>query len=163
MKTLILIRHAKSSWKHLDLPDLLRPLNKRGLRDAPRMGERLARQEIEPDAIITSPATRALMTAETIALEIGYPQEKVRVDERLYEASTFDLIEVIQELDEHVDRVMLFGHNPGLTELANDLGYDIDNVPTCGVVTMEFDIDTWARIEDADAAHVDFDYPKRQH
>jgi phosphohistidine phosphatase len=159
MKTLILARHAKSSWKK-PLPDHLRPLNKRGKRDAPMMGERLAKREIKPDAIISSPATRALATAKTIAQEIGYPQDEIRVDERLHGASAFELLEIIQEMDDHLDCVMLFGHNPGLTDLANDLGCDIGNIPTCGVVEMKFDIDSWATVGDVDPTHVDFDYPK---
>jgi phosphohistidine phosphatase len=162
MKTLILVRHAKSSWKK-PLPDHLRPLNKRGKRDVPMMGKRLAKREIEPDAIISSPATRALATAETIAQEIGYPRDEIRVDERLYGASAFELLEIIQELDDHLDCVMLFGHNPGLTDLVNDLGCDVDNVPTCGVVELEFDIDFWATVGDIDPTHVDFDYPKNPH
>jgi phosphohistidine phosphatase len=160
VKTLILVRHAKSSWKHPDLPDRLRPLNKRGQRDAPMMGERLAKREIEPDLIVSSPATRAILTAETIAREIDYPEEDIRADERLYGASSFELIKIIQELGDHLDHVMLLGHNPGLTDLANDLGCDIDNIPTCGVVELEFDIDSWATVGDVDPTHIDFDYPK---
>jgi phosphohistidine phosphatase len=160
MKTLILARHAKSSWKHPELPDLLRPLNRRGEQDAPMMGERLAKRAVEPDLIVSSPATRALATAEAIAREIGYPEEDILADERLYGASSFDLIEIIQELDVHLDHVMLFGHNPGLTDLANDLGCDIDNIPTCGVVELQFDIGSWALVGDIDPTCVDFDYPK---
>ena len=162
MKTLILIRHAKSSWKHPDLPDLLRPLNKRGQRDAPVMGGRLAKREVEPDLIASSPATRAIATAEAMAQEIGYPEEDIRVDERLYEASAFDLLEIIQGLDNALEHVMLIGHNPGLTELANDLGCDVDNIPTCGVVELQFDIGSWALVGDVDPIHIDFDYPKNR-
>jgi phosphohistidine phosphatase len=160
VKTLTLIRHAKSSWKK-PLPDRLRPLNKRGKREAPMMGERLAKREIEPDLIISSPATRALVTAEAIAREIGYPEEDIHADERLYGASSFELLEIIQELDNHLDHVMLFGHNPGLTDLVNDLGCDIDNIPTCGVVKLEFDTDSWAHIGDIEPTCADFDYPKK--
>jgi phosphohistidine phosphatase len=161
VKTLILVRHAKSSWKHPELPDLLRPLNKRGKRDGPMMGERLSKREIEPDVILSSPATRAMVTAKIIAQELGHPQDEIRVDERLYGASAFELLEIIQALNDRLDCVMLFGHNPGLTDLANDLGGDIDNVPTCGVVEMEFDTDSWALIDDVDPTRIDFDYPKK--
>jgi phosphohistidine phosphatase len=160
VKTLILVRHAKSSWKHPNLPDRLRPLNKRGQRDAPMMGERLAKREVALDLIASSPATRAMATAETIARKISYPEEDIRADERLYGASAFELLEIIQELDDHLDRVMLVGHNPGLTGLVNDLGCDIDNAPTCGVVELAFDIDSWAHISETDPSCVDFDYPK---
>jgi len=160
VKTLILVRHAKSSWKHPHLPDRLRPLNKRGQRDAPMMGERLAKREVDPDMVASSPATRAMATAEAIAHEIGYPEEDIRADERLYGASAFELLEIIQELGDHLDHVMLVGHNPGLTDLVNDLGCDIDNVPTCGIVEFAFDIDFWAHVGDTDPTCVDFDYPK---
>ena len=161
MKTLILVRHAKSSWKHPGLPDRLRPLNKRGQHDAPVMGKRLAKREITPDLIVSSPAARAMATAESIAREIGHPEEEIRADERLYGASAFELLEIIQELDDALEHVMLIGHNPGLTDLANDLGCDIDNIPTCGIVEMEFDTDSWAHVDDVDPACVDFDYPKK--
>ena len=161
MKSLFLVRHAKSSWKHPDLPDRLRPLNKHGQRDAPVMGERLAKREIAPDLITSSPASRAMATAKVIAREIGYPEEDIRADERLYGASAFELLEIIQELGDHLDRVMLVGHNPGLTDLANDLGCDIDNVPTCGIVELAFDIDSWALVDDVEPKQMDFDYPKK--
>ena len=158
---MILVRHAKSSWKHPGLPDRLRPLNKRGQHDAPVMGKRLAKREITPDLIVSSPAARAMATAESIAREIGHPEEEIRADERLYGASAFELLEIIQELDDALEHVMLIGHNPGLTDLANDLGCDIDNIPTCGIVEMEFDTDSWAHVDDVDPACVDFDYPKK--
>ena len=103
MKTLILIRHAKSSWNNPGVPDRLRPLNKRGKRDAPVMGERLAERGIEVDRVISSPATRALATAEAITGEIGFPWDEVIVDERLYHADKLEMLEVIQCL-EHLYR-----------------------------------------------------------
>ena len=162
MKTLILIRHAKSSWKNPGVPDRLRPLNKRGKRDAPVMGERLAERGLEVDRVISSPATRALATAEVITSEIGFPWEEVLVDERLYHADAPELLEVIQGLDDYLDCVMCFGHNPGLTDLVNHLSpYYVDNVPTCGVVELRFDVDTWALVGEFEPIEVDFDYPKR--
>jgi phosphohistidine phosphatase len=127
------------------------------------MGQRLARREAEPDLIISSPATRAMATAEAIAREIGTPEEKIRADERLYGSDALELLEVVRELDDHLDHVMVVGHNPGLTDLANELGCDIDNIPTCGVVELQFDTDSWAHIGDINPAHIDFDYPKKQH
>ena len=117
MKVLILIRHAKSSWKNPGIPDRARPLNKRGKRDAPAMGERLAERGIEVDRVISSPATRALATAEVITEEIGFPWDEIIVDERLYHADKFEMLEVVQGLDDHLDCVMCFGHNPGLSGL----------------------------------------------
>jgi phosphohistidine phosphatase len=163
MKTLILIRHAKSSRKNPGVPDRLRPLNKRGKRDAPVMGERLAERGIEVERVICSSATRALATVEAITEEIGYPWDKVIVDERFYHADAPELLEVIQGLDDHLDCVMCFGHNPGLTDLGDYLcPYYIDNVPTCGVVELRFDVDTWALVGESEPIAVDFDYPKKR-
>lgn len=162
MKMLFLVRHAKSSWKDASLPDRDRPLNKRGQRDAPAMGQRLAEREVEVDAILSSPAVRALTTAQVIAEAIGYPLDEIAVDERLYHASMSDWLDVIQGLDDALDRVMCFGHNPGLTELVNHLGSEhIDNVPTCGVVEVRFDTLTWARVGHVAPVQADFDTPKR--
>jgi phosphohistidine phosphatase len=148
---------------HPELPDRLRPLNKRGAHDAPMMGERLAGREAKPDLIISSPATRAMATAEAIASEIGYCEEEIRADERLYGSDALELLEVVRELDDHLGHVMAVAHNPGLTDLVNELGCDIDNVPTCGVVELQFHTDSWAHIGDTNPAHTDFDYPKKQH
>ena len=127
------------------------------------MGERLAERGIEVERVISSPATRALATAEVITGEIGHPWDEIIVDERLYHADASELLEVIQGLDDHLDCVMCFGHNPGLTDLVNSLSpYHIDNVPTCGVVELRFDVDTWARVGESEPAEVDFDYPKKE-
>lgn len=164
MKILTLIRHAKSSWKDESLLDLDRPLNKRGRRDAPIMGQRLAERESYADLMISSPAARALATAEAIAEAIEYPEAEIVADERLYGADAFEWLEVIQGLDDGWDRVMCVGHNPGLTDLVDDLSPgQIGNVPTCGVVELKFDTDSWALVGRVEPAEVYFDYPKRMH
>ena len=161
MKILIVVRHAKSSWK-MNLPDRLRPLNKRGKRDGPMMGERLAERKVEVDQMISSPAKRALATAEAIAEALGYPWEEIVVDERLYHAEPHEILEVVEGLDDHFDCVMCFGHNPGLTEFVNHFSpRSIDNVPTCGVIEFRFDIDTWAGVGKVEPIWMDFDYPKK--
>jgi phosphohistidine phosphatase len=161
MKILTLIRHAKSSWDDSALPDKDRPLNKRGLRDAPAMGKRLAKHGVRPDLILSSPATRALTTAEAIAEQIGYPSQAIVVNDRLYISSAGELLAVVRKLDNALERVMLFGHNPGLTDLADQLSSDkIDNIPTCGVVQLTFDIDAWTSIGTDKAAHVEVDSPR---
>ncbi|MBN1953472.1 MAG: histidine phosphatase family protein [Anaerolineae bacterium] len=162
-KTLTLVRHAKSSWDHPGLPDRLRPLNRRGERDAPRMGERLAARGVEVERIVTSPAARATATAELVAEEIGFPWDAIVVDERLYQADAFDILAVIRELDDYLDHVMLFGHNPGLTDLVNSLStHVVDNVPTCGVVELEYEIDGWALVGKVEPRSFFFDYPKKK-
>jgi phosphohistidine phosphatase len=129
------------------------------------MGERLARRECDADLVISSPAIRALATAEAIAEEIGYPPFDIAVDEGLYEADAFELLEVIQGLDDALDHVMCVSHNPGLTELANYLAphHYIDNIPTCGIVELTFDTDTWARVGHVIPTQMHFDYPKKTH
>ena len=163
MKRLTLIRHAKSSWKDAYLLDIDRPLNKRGKRDAPMMGQRLAERGVSPELIVSSPATRAIVTAETIALEIDYPLDDIVVNERIYGADVDDLLFVIRSLDETLEHVMCFGHNPGLTDLVNTLSpsQTINNVPTCGVIELVFETDTWASAGDVMPARMDFDYPKK--
>jgi len=161
MKHLILVRHAKSSWKDPNLDDHERPLNKRGERDAPRMGARLAKREILPDLIVSSSAVRALETARIVAKKLGYRRKKIVVESRVYGASVTDLLEVIREGDDAVKTLMLFGHNPDLTELANRLGArEIDNIPTCGVLQLGFDTDKWQKVGEVAGREMLYDFPK---
>ena len=137
MKTLTLVRHAKSSWKHADLTDRERPLNKRGERDAPIMGKRIVAAGIRPSLIISSPAVRAWTTAKIIANEIGYPREFLQREDSLYHASLDDILDVLVAQDAEFNNVMLFGHNPGLTTFANYLSPGItNNLPTTGVLSV---------------------------
>ena len=161
MKELILIRHAKSSWKDSSLDDRERPLNKRGERDAPEMGARLARRKHKPNLIVSSPAVRALETARIIARKLGYPRKDIAVEDRLYGAGGAELLDVIRNTDESVTTLMLFGHNPGLTELANHLGpRPIPNLPTCGVLHLRFETETWSVVGYARGDELLFDFPK---
>jgi len=135
MKILYLVRHAKSSWNHPELSDIERPLNKRGKRDAPFIGNLLKEKSVKPDILISSPAVRARKTASVIAEIIGYPKSKIFIDENIYEASSTELINIIHGFDDKYDSVMMFGHNPGLTMVNNYLTDSfIDNIPTCAVV-----------------------------
>ena len=161
MKELILVRHAKSSWKDTTLDDRERPLNKRGERDAPAMGARLARRKWKPDLIVSSPAVRALETARIIAKKLGYPGKDIVLKDRLYGAGIVELLEVIRDSDDSAGRLMLFGHNPGLTELANHLGpRPIPNLPTCSVLYLVFETDTWSTVGYARGDEVLFESPK---
>ena len=162
MKKLIVIRHAKSSWKDVTLPDHLRPLNKRGKRDGPAMGARLADRDLHVDRIISSPAVRALKTAKLIAREIDYPKKAIVIDDQLYPGDPASLMSLIRRLEERFDTVILVGHNPGLTTLVNWIGDDtIDNVPTCGVVEIVLPVDRWEEAGKEKASSVWFDYPKK--
>jgi phosphohistidine phosphatase len=162
MKTLTIVRHAKSSWDNPGLSDHERPLNKRGLRDAPVMGARLAEWGPPVDRIISSSAVRALKTAEFVVQEMGLPWDEIHVEDDLYHATEEDMLEIIRELDDYLDGVMLFGHNPGMTYLVNDLSdLDLDNLPTCGVVILQFDVEGWADVGERKATSAVFDYPKK--
>lgn len=162
MKTLTLIRHAKSSWKHPQLADFERPLNKRGKRDAPQMGRRLAAQHIRPQVITSSPAVRALTTAEVIASAVGYPPQEIIHDERIFHAYSDQLLDVIRDFDASLQHLMLVGHNPGLTVLVEQLAHaGISNIPTCGIVILGFSIDRWQDMNAAAGELLLFDYPKR--
>ncbi len=161
MKQVALMRHAKSSWKHPELADHERPLNKRGLRDAPMMGGRLARRGFSTELIVTSPAQRAAATAREVAGAIGFPTDRIVEQAELYLADPDTLLAAMRALSDTVDTVMFFGHNPGFTVLANKLGdLTLDNLPTCGIAVFEFDISSWRDIDYGAGAVKLFDYPK---
>lgn len=144
MKNLLLIRHGKSSWRDTALSDFERPLNKRGKRDAPVMGVRLLELGLRPELIVSSPAKRALKTAKLIAATLEYPKKRIEVLGALYQADVAALLAIVAGLDAAYSRVLLVGHNPELTALAHHLsGAVLENVPTCGLVSVEFAVDTW--------------------
>jgi len=161
MKRLFLIRHAKSSWDDAALPDKDRPLNDRGRRDAPRIGERLAKRDLKPDLIVSSPAVRALETAQIIAGKLDYRRKDMVVDDRLYAGEADDLLEVIRALGDRLKSVMIFGHNPALVELAQRLSSAITDMPTCAVAEFRFDTKSWSEIGEIEPTYVALDYPKK--
>lgn len=160
MKTLFLVRHAKSSWDDSALADKERPLNDRGKRDAPKVGERLAKAGVKPDLILSSPAKRALATARIIAGELDYKRRNIVVDDRLYAVEADVLLDVIHRLDDKAERVMLFGHNPELAELAHRLSSKITRMPTCAVAEFTFDVKSWSRIGKVEPATAAVSYPR---
>jgi phosphohistidine phosphatase len=126
------------------------------------MGRRLVGRGIEVELVLSSPATRAQQTAEALAEELLYPWDEIVTEESLYEADSEEILAVIEEQDDWVDSVMVVGHNPGLTSLANYLGrIDIENVPTSGVVELRYDVSSWSRIASTAPTDVRFDYPKK--
>ena len=164
MKSLTIVRHAKSSWKDRGLTDRERPLNKRGERDAPIMGKRIAEAGIRPSQIISSPAVRAWTTARTFAKELGYPPEFLQREDGLYLASLDNLLDVIATQDNGFNHLMLFGHNPGLTDLVNYFVPGLtNNLPTSGVVSVDLDCDNWMLYDRPATELVLHDYPKKQH
>lgn len=161
MKTLTIVRHAKSSWHEPVLSDRERPLNKRGQRDAPRMGKRIADAGIRPSLIISSPATRAWTTAQIIAEELSYPVEFLQRENSLYLASLNDILDVIVAQDDDFNSLMVVGHNPGLTNMVNFLSPGITaNLPTAGVVSVTIDQDDWKLYEQPNTELILHDCPK---
>ena len=162
MKTLTLVRHAKSSWKDTSLRDRDRPLNRRGERDAPVMGKRVTESGIRPSLLISSPAVRAWTTAKAFAEAIGYPREFLQRKEDLYLASLDTLLDVVAAQEAGFNNVMLFGHNPGLTDFANYLSPGLtQNVPTAGVVSVNFDRDDWLLYDRPKTDLILYDFPKK--
>jgi phosphohistidine phosphatase len=143
MKTLLILRHAKSSWKFPDLSDHDRPLNRRGKRDAPKMGKILKERGLVPDLVISSTATRAKDTASAVAKHSGYKGKRIRF-ESLYAAEPGAYLAVIRELTDNYQRVLIVGHNPGVEELIELLTGEIHIVPTCTLAQIEFEIEKWS-------------------
>lgn len=163
MKHLLLCRHAKSSWKDGTLPDRERPLNKRGKQDGPEMGRRLRQRGAVPDLIVSSPARRALATARLLAGECGIPAKKILVIDGMYDSYPAKLLQLIQGFDDRHDTVLMVGHNPELTILVNILANpDIENVPTSGIVALDFACDRWGEVAEQSGSLVFFDYPRKE-
>jgi phosphohistidine phosphatase len=158
---LLLVRHAKSSWKDDSLHDIDRPLNKRGLRDAPEMGRRLADRNLNPQLIVTSPAARTLATAQAIAAQLNEPPQNIVIEDCLYGATSDDVLNVIRQFDDSIHTAMVVFHNPTITDLANRYADPfIDNVPTCGIITLQLPTNSWSQAGDG-MQLLHFDYPNR--
>jgi phosphohistidine phosphatase len=146
MKTLLVLRHAKSSWSDPALDDHERPLNKRGRRDAPRMGELVRAYGLIPDLVISSDAVRARLTAEAVVEAARYPGE-ILLDPRLYMASPADIVSLLRTVGEKAGTVMIVGHNPGLEELVAQLTGEPQDLPTAALVQIVLPIDQWHDLE----------------
>jgi phosphohistidine phosphatase len=147
MKTLLLLRHAKSSWKVRDQPDFERPLNSRGRRSAPLMGRFLRKQKIEPQLILCSPAERARETA-ALFVEAARLNSELRYDERIYEASALRLLEVVTQADESAETLLLVGHNPGFEEFVMMLTGEARLVPTAALAKIDLAADKWSKVKE---------------
>ena len=162
MKKFYLIRHAKSSWEDHILSDHDRPLSDRGRKDAPIIGDVLKSNKVNPDLIISSTARRALKTAKIFATQLDYPIENIVENSTIYEATTQNLLDVINRIDDTNSTVVIFGHNPAFTVLANLLGDKyIDNMPTCAVAILELIVESWKDVGSNSARLVGFEYPKK--
>ena len=163
MKTLYLLRHAKSSWNAPYLEDKDRPLSDRGVSDIPIVSARL-RKNSSIEAIISSTALRAFTTANLIAEEIGFPVESVISESAIYLSGPLKLLEIVRKLDDRLGEVMLVCHNPTITEFANCMlgAHHIDNIPTCGLVKLRLDTNSWVHTAFEKGTLMDFNYPKKE-
>ena len=162
MKTLLLTRHAKSNWDNPNWLDIERPLNERGLRDAPYIAEVVAKLIVKPDLIISSPAVRAATTARIFATAFEYDHKLIQYDKSIYENGARYIIKMIAKLDDKFNNVFLFGHNPDMTSLYSYFSGDyIDNIPTCGSFCIDFDCTNWKELEDINGKLRFFEYPKK--
>lgn len=161
MKTLLLVRHAKSDWGNPGLDDFDRPLNERGKKDAPAMARRLLDKKVKIGLFIASPAKRAARTAKAFAEELGAKKKDIIFKKELYMAPASVFYEVIAGIDKAIDQAALFSHNNGITDFANQLtDTRIDNIPTCGVFAIKADCADWADFQKAKKEFWFFDYPK---
>lgn len=161
MKTVLFVRHAKSSWGNFSMSDADRPLNERGKRNAPEMAKRLLNKGVTIDAFLSSPATRAYTTAVLFAQEFEIDSAKIIVIPELYMAGNEVFNRVIAEASAAADTIAVFSHNHGITDFVNSLTeIKVDNMPTCSIFAVSADIENWKDFSAADKKFLFFDYPK---
>jgi phosphohistidine phosphatase len=147
MKTLILVRHAKSSWDY-GVSDRERPLKPRGRQDAELVANQFVNRIKVPDYIFSSPAKRAMETCKIFTSLLNYPFENINIEEKLYDFGGVGVIGFVKNLSDNVNEIMIFGHNAAFTNIVNDFGSSyINNLPTSGLVEIEFDIQNWMELE----------------
>lgn len=162
-KQLMLIRHAKAEWNSAAQTDFDRSLSKRGHSDAPEMAKRVLKQGLVPELLLSSPAVRALSTARHFAEEWQISASAISTNERIYEAGVRDLLRVVNAVDDAYAFIALFGHNPGLTDFVNYVSdAALVQMPTCGIILMEFSVESWAMVGAATSRILLFDYPKNE-
>ena len=160
-KRIVLIRHGKSDWADSSMTDFERPLNHRGHKNALEMAERLSRKGLVPELIVSSPAKRAITTAQHFSDIWHIAKNDIQQESTIYEANSTALLHVVSSLDDRFSFVSLFGHNPGLTDFTNFLAdAHIYNIPTAGTVVIDFPFDSWAMVSYHTGELVSFDFPK---
>lgn len=161
MPELILVRHAKSDWGDLSLSDFDRPLNARGKKNAPFMGKMLRQKKVKPDLIVSSPAKRAKSTAKRMAEELDYAKEKIVFEQSVYESDVKTLLKIVNAFPDKKKKIMLVGHNPGMTDFLNYLSdAGIVNLPTCAVAIIRFDCGNWQEVSGGTGTLTALDFPK---
>lgn len=161
MKTLIIVRHAKSSWDNIGQDDKERPLNDRGKKDAPEMAKRLKDRNIKVDKFVSSPAKRAKKTAKYFAEAYDTDKKDIVLTDELYDASPANFYQVVAQLKDDWDAVAIFSHNPGITSFVNSLtNVQINNMPTCGIFAVSLSGNKWVDFQNEEKKFLFFDYPK---
>ncbi|HEX8428395.1 histidine phosphatase family protein [Hymenobacter sp.] len=162
MKSLYLMRHAKSSWSFEDLTDEQRPLNGRGREDAPRMGQALAKRNIQLDLLLSSAAVRALTTAALVAKELNYSHEQIVVRPEIYHADVHTLLDVVRSCPDKANSVLLVGHNNTISDFANLLspGALHEEMPTAGIVCLHVNVHKWVELDQSNTEFYFFDRPR---
>ncbi len=162
MKTLILIRHAKSDWGFEGLEDIDRPLNERGYRDAETMRHFLVNKIPKIDHILASPAVRTYATAAMFARKYGYDAKDINLQVGIYHSPMPNYLEAIHQLSDAHEVVLVFGHNPGITDLCCHISdHEFENVATCGIVALQFDIENWQSVTEHSGALLFYEFPKQ--
>lgn len=148
MKTVYIVRHAKSSWEYKGIDDIDRPLKKRGIKDSYLLSDVLSKKINRPDVFITSSASRALSTAVIFCNNFGYPLSNLQINKSLYSFSDGYLVKTIKALDDEFDSAIIFSHDHGINDFVNKYGNEfIPHVPTCGVIAIQFDNSHWKSIK----------------
>lgn len=161
VKTLYIVRHAKSGDKQSGKKDIDRNLNERGRSDAQNMGKHLRSLDIHPEVFLSSPANRAVQTAEIIMESLGKPETSLQIEDELYHGNFASMYSILKNMEEEWADVMIFGHNPYFSSLADFLANTrIENLPTMGVVGLEFPVQRWSEIENEAGSVLIFEYPK---
>lgn len=162
MKTIYLVRHAKSGWESAKTADFDRSLNDKGLKDAPLMAAILKEKKVSPELVISSPANRAITTAGYFCDILGYRKERIELRMEIYEGGTSHLLNIVQNIPDSCGTAMLFGHNPSMAGLANLLaGNSIDTLDTCGVVRIDLDVPSWKDTGTGRGKLTWYEFPKK--
>lgn len=163
MKTLLIARHAKSSWKFENIKDIDRSLKESGIQNAYEISSKLDELKIIPDQIITSPAIRAFHTARIFAEILGVEGTNIKIENNLYETTTNSIFKLLKKISNTKNCIAIFGHNPTFTELAFNLVPDFHfDMPTCSVAVINFEIDSWSKIEPTEGILKEFIFPEKQ-
>lgn len=161
MKTITFIRHAKSDWNFPELKDINRPLNKRGLRDAPEMGKRIRKMNLLPEIVFLSPSQRTIQTMDLLSPEAGWGGLEKRIEDWMYPATVSGYLGFIESLNPEVNNIVFCGHNPTITDIVTYLsGQYISNVPTCGMAIINFEVADWNLVSGNAGNLIHYDYPK---